>query len=264
MALARVGWIIIAALIASLSAAKANAAPARLVALSDCPAANRTACLEMIMHWDYARTDRAPLVGKRAAGGNTVRVLTVRGALGKGGARFFQLAVTSSGEGRADDLGQVAYLGRSRQGRPIVLTDQGALSIETRGLHVGRADGVVIIDERAGKIAHSYLGGLDGGAYFVAGPDAVGAKGRSGLCALPPESRPGALKGAASCGDQRPSSDGLAFSERIAGAISPAPDANLALIRKLLPQTAEMSDADLRARVGRVGEHHLVVTPWGK
>lgn len=264
MALVRIGWVAVA-LAASLGAADAADAPKRLVALSDCPSGRETACLEMIMHWDYARTDRAPLIAKRAAAaGKTVRVLTVRGRLDNGRARFFQLAVASSGDRRADDLGEVAYLGRSREGRPIVLTDQGPFALETRGLHVGRADGVVIIDERAQKIAHSYLGGLDGGAYFVAGPDAVGAEGRSGLCSSPPESRPGALKGAAACGDQHPSPDGMAFSERIRGAISPVPDANLALVRKLLPQTAEISDAELRARIGRVGDHHLVVTPWGE
>lgn len=261
MALVRVGWVVVA-LAASVGAAEASNAPKQLVALSDCPS-GQGACLEMIMHWDYARTDRAPLVAKRvAAGGKTVRVLTVRGSLDKGRARFFQLAVASSADRGADDLGEVAYLGRSREGRPIVLTDQGQLALETRGLHVGRADGVVIIDEWSGKVVRSYLGGLDGGAYFVIGPDAIGAKGRSGVCLSPPESRPGGLKGGAGCADQRPSADGMTFSERISGAISPAPDANLAMVRKLLPQTAEVSDADLRARIGRVGKHHLVVTPW--
>lgn len=258
MALVRIGWVVVA-LAASVGAAEASNAPKRLVALSDCPS-GQGACLEMIMHWDYARTDRAPLVTKRAADGKTIRVLTIRGKLEKDRARFFQLAVTSSAERGADDLGEVAYLGRSREGRPIIVTDRGPLALETRGLHVGRADGVVIIDERAQKIVHSYLGGLDGGAYFVSDANAIGAKGRSGVCLSPPQSRPGALA-ASTCTDGA-APEGFRFSERIRGVIAPASGANLALVRKLLPQTSDLSDDQLRAKVGRVGDHHLVVTPW--
>lgn len=269
MALVRNALIAGGAIAASIAAAGASNAAQRVVALTACPTAQEGVsggCLEMTMHWDFARTDRAPFVSGRvtSSDGRIVRALKVRGRLGKGGVRAFEIAVSSSDGAGEDYIGEVAYLGRSREGRPIIVTDRGPLAFETRGLHVGRADGVVIIDERAGKVVHSYLGGLHRGVYVVRGPDDVGVVSMSGACLSPPESRPGVLTPVDRCGDRRPLPEGFAFSESLSGEISTAPDADLAMIRKLLPQTSDLSDAQLRVRIGRLGAHHLVVTPWSE
>lgn len=258
--------LIAAGMIAASAGGHAGDA-ARVVALGQCPNTQEKAasgCVEMMMHWDFARTDKPPFVGKRASAGDskTVRVLAVRGRLGKGRVRAFELAVSSRGSLREDYIGEVAYLGRSRDGRPTIVTDQGPLALETRGLHVGRAQSVVIIDVKAKKVVQSYLGGLNEGFYVVRGPDQMAALAMSGACVSPPMSRPGVLTRVASCSDPKPPPEGLSFSERLSGAISPAPDADLAMIRKLLPQTSDLSDEELRAKIGRIGPDHLVVTPW--
>jgi hypothetical protein len=234
--------------------------PVRLRALQSCPAqTDGGACVEMTMHWDFARTDRPRFV---AGGEQGARVIAVRGRLNEGPARGFELALAPVDGAGEDHLGEVAYLGRSRAWQPVIATDQGALAIETRGIHVGRSQGVTIIDERTGKIAASYLSGLSGGTYIVRGPDDAVVVSKSGACVSPLPARVGVLVLARGCEREAAPLAGFAFSERIAGAIKPAHDADLGLIRKLLPQTSDLSDEQLRAKVGRVGDHHLVVTPW--
>lgn len=210
----------------------------------------------MILHWDYARTDKPPFVGGRTD------ILVVRGRLGEERVHAYEFVVSRLKTPSGDDLAEVAYLGRSREGRPIVLTDQGPFAIETRGLVVGRNDAVVIIDVRAAKIVRSYLGGLGGGAYVVHGPDRIAVLAKNGACVSPPSSRPGVLEAASGCEELREPRAELTFSEHLLGAIDAAPDVDLALVRKLLPQTRELDDPALRARIGRVDERHIVVTPW--
>jgi hypothetical protein len=230
----------------------------RLVALSACPNVAK-GCIEMVVHWDFARTDRPLYVDDAGAG---TRALKVRGRLGAARVRAFELVISSAKAARRNYLGEVAYLGRSRDGRPIVVTDRGPLAIETRGLQVGRSGAVVVIDERAGAVVQSFLGGLDGGTYVFEGPEHISAVTKTGTCLSPPLSRPGALTAAAACDDRRAPPDGLKFSEALNGAIDAAPGVDLAMIRKLLPQTRELDDVALRAKVGRLDATHLVVTPW--
>ena len=64
--------------------------------------------------------------------------------------------------------------------------------------------------------------------------------------------------------DRRAPPEGLRFSEALSGAIDTAPGVDLAMIRKLLPQTRELDDAQLRAKIGRLDDQRLVVTPWGE
>jgi hypothetical protein len=234
----------------------------RLRALQDCPpASDDAACVEMTMRWDAARTDR-PLVVTDA---NTAeRVIAVRGRLSTGRIRAFELVVTPHDRADKRDLGTVAYLGRSSEWRPVIVTDQGALAIETRGVQVGRSQGVVIIDERTRKVVASYLSGLSGGVYVVRAPDDVVVLSKSGVCVSAPPSRPGTLSPAGGCDHDPPAGEVLGFSESIAGDFKPANDAQLAVVRALLPQARDLSDAQLRAQVGRLGPHHLVVTPWAR
>lgn len=259
MALVRYGFLIAASLFGFCVAGAHAKDVMRLSALSTCPAATDDgACIEMKMHWDFARTDRPTYVGKA----DGVRAIAVRGRLGKGRVRAYELVLPSGGAAHETYLGEVAYLGRSRDGRPIIVTDQGPLAIETRGVHVGRSDAVVIIDERARKVVKSYLGGVYDGAYIVRGPDDTVVLSKSGACVSPPQSRPGALATAAACAEPRSLPATFAFSERIGGAVKPAGTVDLAMVRKLLPQSSDLTDAQLRAQMGRVGPHHLVVTPW--
>jgi hypothetical protein len=233
----------------------------RLRALQDCPpASDDDACVEMMMRWDAARTDRPRIV---ANADKAERVIAVRGRLGKGRVRAFELAVAPHDHGDEKDLGVVAYLGRSSEWRPIVATDQGALAIETRGVQVGRSQGVAIIDERTRKVAASYLSGLSGGTYIVRGPDKVIVLSKAGVCLSAPPSLPGTLSPASGC-DRNPAVGENHFSERIAGDFKPASDAQLAVVRAVLPQARDLSDAQLRARTGRLGPHHLIVTPWAR
>ena len=229
----------------------------RVTAVGDCAAG--APCIEMILHWDYARTDKPPIAATRADGS---RVLRLRGRIGQERVRFHLLTVSAGNGGRKDDLGTVAYLGRSREGRPVIATDRGALAIETRGLVVGRGDGVVIIDARDGKIVRSLLGGVDGGTYVLRDADRVGVLSKGGACVSPPVARPGPVTAAGDCSGQSEPADGLAFSEPIIGAIATAPDADLALVRKLLPQTRDLGDAQLRPKIGRLDGRYIVVTPW--
>jgi hypothetical protein len=257
MALVRYGFLIAAGML-GLCATNAYAKDAvRLTALSACPSADANACIEMRMHWDFARTDRPNFVGKGDG-----RAIAVRGRLGKGRVRAYELVVPMSGPAHEDYLGEVAYLGRSREGRPIVVTDRGPLAIETRGVHVGRSEAVVIIDERARKVVQSYLGGLHDGAYIVRGPNDTAVLSKSGACVSPPGSRPGALTAKDACAGGQALPKTFAFSEKIAGAVKPAGTVDLAMIRKLLPQANDLSDAQLRAQTGRIGANYLVVTPW--
>ncbi len=270
MAFVRSALMVAGLLALSVGSVRAGEAGKRMLALSECPnpangkVAGIGGCIEMIMHWDFARTDRAPVVAEDLdAPGKTTRVLAIKGRLGRGPVRDVKLVVSRSGSAAEDTLGEVAYLGRSRDGRPIIVTDRGPLELRTSGLNVGRAAAVVIIDERAQKVVRSYLGGLSRGAFVLRGPDRAAAMSQGGTCLSPPESKPGVLTPAEGCGDRQPAPDGLAFSETVTGAISSAPDADLAMIRKLLPQTRDLDDAQLRARTGRLGAtHHLVVTPW--
>lgn len=232
----------------------------RLRAVQDCPRASDDAgCVEMMMHWDAARTDRPRIV---ADDDKAARVIVVRGRLSTGRIHAFELVVMPHDVADERDLGAVAYLGRSRDWRPVIVTDQGALAIETRGVQVGRSQGVAIIDERTRKVVASYLSGLSGGVYIVRGPDDMVVLSKGGICVSAPPSRPGTLSRASGCDRDPPADEVHRFSERIAGDFKPASDAQLAVVRALLPQTSDLSDAQLRAQVGRVGPHHLIVTPW--
>lgn len=234
-------------------AAGALGAPLRLAAHTAC-AKGATGCVEMRMHWDFARTDKPPI--------GTDGTLAVRGRLGKREVDAYRLALSTLPSAGLD-LGEVAYLGRSRDGRPIIMTDKGPLAIDTRGVHVGRGGAVVVVNTKTRRLKRSYMGGLAGATYVIAGADRVGVLTRTGMCLSPPMARPGALKAVAHCGTGAPKpAAGLAFSERVGGAIAAAPDADLALIRKLLPQTAEFDDETLRTKIGRIDKDHLVVTPW--
>jgi hypothetical protein len=258
--MALVRSLLVAACIAALVAGSARANEAlRVAALDACPS-GADGCIEMKLHWDAARTDKPPFAGARTAEG--ARTLRVRARLGDGRAQWLRLTVVSTKPARRNHLGEVAYLGRSSAGRPVILTDRGSLAIETRGLLVGRGDAVVIIDASAGKISHSFLGGLVEGTYVMLGADRVAVLSKRGACVSPPSSRPGMLAAVATCGDRREPVAGLAFSEQLSGAIAPAPDADLSMIRRLLPQTRELDDEQLRTKIGRLDASHVVVTPW--
>ncbi|NOT40115.1 MAG: hypothetical protein HOP13_06460 [Alphaproteobacteria bacterium] len=234
-------------------AAGALGAPLRIVAHTAC-ANDVTVCVEMNMHWDFARTDKPPI----GADG----MLAVRGRLGKGEVEAYRLALSTLPSAGLD-LGEVAYLGRSHDGLPVIMTDKGPLTVETRGVHVGRGGAVVIVNTKARGVKRYYMGGLAGATYVIAGASRIGVLTKRGACLSPPMARPGALKTVAHCGSGAASpATGLAFSEPLAGAITPAPDADLALIRKLLPQTADFDDETLRTKIGRIDKEHLVVTPW--
>lgn len=234
-------------------AAGALGAPLRLAAHTACSKTD-TGCLEMRMHWDFARTDKPPI----GADGT----LAVRGRLGKGEVEAYRLALSTLPSAGLD-LGEVAYLGRSRDGLPMILTDRGPLTIETRGVHVGRGGSVVIVNTKSRSVKRTYMGGLAGATYVIAGANRIGVLTKTGVCLTPPMARPGALKAVDHCGSgaAKPVA-GIAFSERVAGAIVPAPDADLALIRRIMPQTADLDDETLHSKIGRIDKDHLVVTPW--
>jgi hypothetical protein len=233
---------------AAFAAAGAHAEALR--ALGSCPKTMRE-CVEMRMHWDFARTDKPTFDAKGA--------IAVRGRLGDGEAQAFQLSLAAPEGGL--DLGDVAYLGRAKDGLPKILTDRGAFVVETRGVHVGRGSAVVLVNTRSKTLKREYLGGLSGATFVIASADKVGVMTKSGTCLAPPTARPGPLKAVAVCGSVA-RTPLAGFSERVAGAIAPAPDADLALIRKLLPQTAEFDDETLRLKIGRIDKNTLVVTPW--
>lgn len=214
-------------------------------------AARVTALSEMILHRDYARTDKPPFVG----GG---QALAVRGRPGAARVQAYALAVTRLEASRKDDLAQVAHLGRLRDGRPIVATDKGPFAIEMRGLVVGRNDAVVVIDVRDARIVRSYLGGLVCGMYVVRGPDRIAVLAKSDARISAPSSRPDALEAASGCEERRETQARLEFSEHFVGAIDATPNADLALVRKLMLQTRGLDDAQLRARIGRLEERHLL------
>jgi hypothetical protein len=234
-------------------AVAAMAAPLRLAAHTSCPKA-ATDCVEMRMHWDFARTDKPPI----GADGT----LAVRGRLGKGEAEAYRLALSTLPSAGLD-LGEAAYLGRSRDGLPMIMTDKGPLTIETRGVHVGRGGAVVIVNMKTRTVRRTYVGGLTGATYVIGSVTRVGLLTKTGVCLTPPMARPGSLKAVDYCGSvaAKPVA-GIAFSERVAGAIAPAPEADLAAIRKIMPQTADLDDETLRSKIGRIDKDHLVVTPW--
>lgn len=237
---------------AAALAAGALGAPLRLAAHTVC-AKDAMGCVEMNMHWDFARTDKPPI----GADGT----LAVRGRLGKGEIDAFRLALSTLPSAGLD-LGIVAYLGRSHEGRPVIMTDKGPLAIETRGVQVGRGGAVVLINTKTRKVKREYLGGLAGGTYVFGGANNIGVLTKAGVCLTPPTARPGVLKPVSTCDSAPKTTVGLAFSERVAGGVTPAPDADLALIRKLLPQTVDLDDTTLRTKVGRVDKDTIVVTPW--
>ena len=234
---------------AALIAGSACAAPARLVAFKTCPVTER-GCVELRAHWDFARTDMPPF--------DADGLLAVRGALGKGDVEAYRLSLPLTAVG-GRDFGVVAYLGRSKEGRPIVLTDRGPLAIDTRGMQVGRGSAVVILDTRKKVVVQSYIGGLESGAFVISSAKKVAVQTRSGACLAAPSTRPGVLKASKVCAGAQVVAG---FSEPLAGTVEAAPEADLALVRRLLPQTADHDDATLRAKIGRIDKDHLVVTPW--
>ena len=102
---------VIGAFVAALLAGAAGADALRVA--GTCPK-DTVACLDMHMHWDLARTDKPPF---KADG-----FLSVRGRLGEGEVQAYQLALSGTAL-RGLDLGGAAYLGRSKDGRPIIVTD---------------------------------------------------------------------------------------------------------------------------------------------
>ena len=175
-------------------AAGASGAPLRLAAHTVC-AKDAAGCLEMRMHWDFARTDKPPI----GADGT----LAVRGQLGKGEVDAYRLAISTLPSAGLD-LGEVAYLGRSHDGRPIIMTDKGPLAIETRGVQVGRGGSLVVVNTRTRAVQRAYLGGLAGATYVIAGANRIGVLTKAGVCLSAPTARPGTLKSATYCGASAP------------------------------------------------------------
>lgn len=161
--------VIVAAFAAVLGLVRAGE-PENLTVVRDCPATGwHRACLPIAFYFRDDGSGRLHFkkVSREDAPFDFVQfqdVILVKGALLEGGgAGAFKLILNEPvGDGPTDspeELGAFAFVGRSRAGRPIVLTDRGPFEIETPSVVFESTGDLFVADEKTGRLRARLVAG---------------------------------------------------------------------------------------------------------
>lgn len=263
-----------AVVFALLVTAPARAEPTRAFLLNECPWTDRTvACIEMPLNYGDRRTPPgAHQAAERVApNDNLTWIVTTTGALGGGQTQPVEVSFWAPSGTDDPFLLQIAYLGQSQDGRTIVMSDRGPLTLMDPEFNVGRGPSVYVIDEKEKRLLHAFLTPSNG-SFVMRTPDWISIVRtrepwvHAPSCLPAPELKPGLLSFEhldCQFAFQKPPPE-IEFSAPIGGDIASAPNADLDLIRKLTgAERGDVSDEALRRRTGRItGTQYLVVTPW--
>lgn len=172
---------------------------------ADCPEARPVACLESGLSLespDPARVSVAIKASPQTSATATVpdiveHTILVTGRLDNGPLASFRVLSrreTFFEDQYFENIGQVAFLGRSKTNRPIVLTDRGALEIVTPRLDVAYGHSFAVVDERTWRMKREFLE-LSGDGYVASASDNFSVwKPKQKLCIAAPTRKPGMLQ----------------------------------------------------------------------
>ena len=172
-----------AAAVSLFAGAPVSAAPEIAHVATVCPTEGAdSACVVLPLSGHPDRPDESYL--EPAVTPHTVVVLA---RVNNGAAKRVELAVDQPrlSFNSADDLGPVAFLGRSIRNRPIVLTDRGDVEILTPSIEISNLPAILIIDERQLKVLSQYPAINSAVSYFSGRSVGVWDKSR-GVCISAP------------------------------------------------------------------------------
>lgn len=158
----------IAALAATAGLVHAADRHETLTVLRDCPAKGwHRACLEIAFFFrdDHSGRLRTRHVDDGSwSGSDVLDHLLVKGSLlegrGQGTYRLkLDYPVSKSEADSPDELGALAFVGRSLAGRPIVLTDRGPLEIATPSVEFESTVDLYVFNEKTGRLVAQLING---------------------------------------------------------------------------------------------------------
>lgn len=165
-----IGRIVLALAAMAAAAGVVRAEPAKtetVAVVRDCPSTGwHRACLPIAFFFRddgsgrlHFRTDRSGYYPRKV-----LDHIVVRGSLIEGrGPGVFRLKLdTPVGESEADspeELGGFAFVGRSRTGRPVVLTDQGPLEILTPAVDFESTGDLFVVREANAQVVGTLISG---------------------------------------------------------------------------------------------------------
>lgn len=171
----------------------AHAAPPTLNAVLECPKKGpHRACLKVFMWGSGLKEDEidTPLYLRQPR----QRFETLWGRLDGGPQTQFRVRVYAEGTpGELNDPPLTAYLGRSSDNNPIILTDRGALEVTSAGIDAAESD-FYLIDARRWKLTDRLFAPSRGEFAFTSAARIGVWDEKRALCVTAPTKRPGLLR----------------------------------------------------------------------
>jgi hypothetical protein len=202
---------LISLVVATMTAPSAAWASDRIVLLDTCP--EKTApfvCLTMPFEWHWRPSQE--VIHRRVP---EYEVLRIRGHLLNQPSRVYSVSDdarldTLRGFSAGNAIGSFAYVGRSKENRPIVLTNRGPFEIEAPFIDVSGVPGLIVVDGKRNKVVTRYFP-FDQGEYVVNSPTDVAIwDADRHRCIEAPHRRPGLIRlNGSKCRNFEPLANGL-------------------------------------------------------
>jgi hypothetical protein len=167
--------LVVAAFVAAIAPSRAKDQPQTLTVMRECPAVGwHRACLPIAFLFTEDGSGRLRTVQVDEGSFYPRTILDhilVKGSLIEGGGPgVFRLKldypVSESEADSPNELGALAFVGRSLNGRPIVLTDRGPLEIRTPGIDFELPAEIYVVRRKSKRVISKLVGGS--GMPFVA------------------------------------------------------------------------------------------------
>jgi hypothetical protein len=231
-------WLVAAAL-AAVAVARDATAEEVLKRLEKCPPTHR-ACLSVELftyNEEFAQTavKEEPSSWDKQYNTRVVRAVTVRGALAGAAPSTYRLTFKkelSELDGETE-IGPAAYLGRSPENRPIILTNRGELEIYDGIVDIAVNPSLATMREKEGKLLGKYMA-IYGASFVVTKSGEVGAwDDKRKICLTAPRRVPGmvVIITTACRTAGIPTKDST---ERVSGNVVSAPDIDIAHVEAII------------------------------
>jgi len=209
--------------------------------LNSCPKTGpHRACLTTGVRWPNWE-----IAGEAIHRGDEVLVayvVNVDGRLNGGERRAFRIEFvvpysSPMGEGPGDT---VAYLGRSLQNRPVILTAQGPLEILNDKVDVDLTPTVVVIDEKNWRLIAQYAGLGTIPTIRTRRGDVTAWLGEGTACVSAPQRQPGALTLSRAACDPPDSEADIINQFGLSKLYAPAAGTDIARLQRLVPKLGRL------------------------